>query len=317
MSKLRRIMIVLAIVAILVSGLGLTVSPASASSCTKYHTVQRGEWLAQIARYYGTTWQYLAQINHLANPSLIYPGQVLCVSMTGVPPAPPPPDDYYGYPTITILSVTKDTSVSIQANNLPANDIFKYYMGPPGTQGVGGVVVGTYETGKGGTKQYTFAIPAALKGDYTIAIWMISTKTGYYAYNWFYNNTGATPPPQPPPPQPPPPQPPPPAPPPPSGYTGYPYFFITSVVKNKSVTIQAYNLPPNDTFRVTMGPMHTQGIGGIQVATVESGKGGSKAFTFSIPAALAGSYQISIRMQSTVSPYYAYNWFYNNTVNDP
>jgi hypothetical protein len=62
-----------------------------------------------------------------------------------------------------------------------------------------------------------------------------------------------------------------------------------------------------------MGHMGTQGIGGYQVDTVNSGNGGSKQFTFNIPAQLKGSYKISIRMQSPSSGYYAYNWFYNNT----
>lgn len=129
---------------------------------------------------------------------------------------------------------------------------------------------------------------------------MESSTSGYFAYNWFYNNTtdGATQPPtdtQPP------------------GYSGYPTFNILSVVRDTSVKVQAYNLPPNDSFKVTMGPMGTKGVGGIKVDTVNSGNGGSKKFTFSIPASLKGSYKISIRMQSSTSGYFAYNWFYNNT----
>jgi len=63
--------------------------------------------------------------------------------------------------------------------------------------------------------------------------------------------------------------------------------------------------------------MGTQGIGGIKVDTINTGSGGSKKYTFSIPAALHGSYKISIRMQSPSSDYYAYNWFYNNTAGSP
>jgi lysozyme len=58
--------------------------------CTKYHTVKRGEYLVQIARLYGVSWRWLADINNLANPSRIYPGQVLCVqtgNSSGGPPA--------------------------------------------------------------------------------------------------------------------------------------------------------------------------------------------------------------------------------------
>lgn len=40
-----------------------------------YHTVTYGETLSGIAAKYGTTYQRLAQINGINNPSLIYPGQ--------------------------------------------------------------------------------------------------------------------------------------------------------------------------------------------------------------------------------------------------
>ncbi len=80
------------------------------------------------------------------------------------------------------------------------------------------------------------------------------------------------------------------------------------------VTVKTKNLPPNDSFNVLMGPMSTRGINGTKVDTVKSDTGGTKTFTFDIPKALRGSYQIAIRMQSnTGSGYFAFNWFYNNT----
>jgi putative chitinase len=45
--------------------------------CGQFHTVQRGETLSQIARWCGTSVQYLADINGLWNPSRIYVGQVI------------------------------------------------------------------------------------------------------------------------------------------------------------------------------------------------------------------------------------------------
>lgn len=41
------------------------------------HTVQAGETLSSIASRYGTTYVVLAQINNIANPNLIYVGQVI------------------------------------------------------------------------------------------------------------------------------------------------------------------------------------------------------------------------------------------------
>jgi hypothetical protein len=204
---------------------------------------------------------------------------------------------YSGIPTFSIVSVVKDSSVTIKAYNFPAGDTFTVTMGPFGTMGIGGIVVGTTNSGSGGTFTVSYSIPAALAGSYQIAIRLQSSSTGYYAYNWFYNNTtgGVVPPP------------------PPSGYTGYPWITISSVIRDGSVTIQAYNFPKNDSFTVTMGPYGSYGIGGIVVGTTTTGSNQSFTATYPIPAALAGSYQIAIRLQSSTSGYFAYNWFYNNT----
>lgn len=45
----------------------------------QYYTVVKGDTLSGIAAKYGTTWQWLAEVNGIANPNLIYPGQVLRV----------------------------------------------------------------------------------------------------------------------------------------------------------------------------------------------------------------------------------------------
>ena len=41
------------------------------------YTVKSGDTLSGIASRYGTTYQHLAQINGIANPNIIYPGQVI------------------------------------------------------------------------------------------------------------------------------------------------------------------------------------------------------------------------------------------------
>lgn len=311
MSISRKLLIVLALTSLMMVGMGFVTESAFASgTCTQYHTVKPGEYLVQIGRIYGVSWRYLADINHLANPSKIYPGQVLCVSVENGEPVPPPPvvpPGYSGYPTLSIVSVVRDDQVTVQTYNLTPNDIYTVTMGPMGTKGVGGIVVKKVETGSGGAKELTFDIPSALYGSYQISIRMQSPTSGYFAYNWFYNNTTGTggKPPEPP------------VDPVPPGYTGFPTFKILSVVRDDEVTVQAYNLTPNDEYVVTMGPMGTKGIGGIVVDKVDSGSGGSKQFTFDIPSALKGSYRISIRMQSPKTNYYAYNWFYNNTAVAP
>ncbi len=207
---------------------------------------------------------------------------------------------YYGYPYFYISAVVKDQTVTIQAYNFPANDSFRVTMGYYGSYGIGGVVVGFTETGAGGSFVATYTIPSTLAGQSRIAIRLQSPTSGYYAYNWFYNNTtGGTVTPTPPPVTP--------------SYTGYPYFFIAGVVRDQSVTINAYNFPPGDTFTVTMGPYGSYGIGGITAGTWTTDTGGAFTTTFNIPDQLDGSYRIAIRLYSPTSGYYAYNWFYNNT----
>jgi hypothetical protein len=177
--------------------------------------------------------------------------------------------NYTGFPTFSIVKVVEDDSVTIKTNNLPPNDSFVVTMGPMGTKGIDGDVVDTVDSGSGGSKQYTFDIPASLYGSYQISIRMESPTSGYFAYNWFYNSTSgaaqatATPgsSPTPGPTQPP-------------GYTGFPTFNILDVVQDTNVTVETKNLTPNDSFLVTMGPMGTRGVNGIVVDTVDSGSGG-------------------------------------------
>lgn len=56
-----------------------------------YYTVQPGDTLSEIAIKYGISWEYLAQINNLSDPNLIYPGQVLIINSSSsiIPPTKP------------------------------------------------------------------------------------------------------------------------------------------------------------------------------------------------------------------------------------
>jgi hypothetical protein len=202
---------------------------------------------------------------------------------------------YSGFPSFSIVSVVKDTSVKIKTYNLPPNDTFVVKMNYMGTRGVHGIEVATLNSGAGGVQTLEYSIPAALLGEYQIAIRLQSTSgSGYYAYNWFYNNTAAKPGSP--------------------GPTSSPTMKILAVQRNVNVTVRIYNLPANDEFKVLMNYMGTRGVGGYKVISLDTLSGGTQDHTFSIPAELAGLRQIAIRIQSkTGSGYYAYNWFYNNT----
>ena len=209
---------------------------------------------------------------------------------------------YTGIPTFKITNVVKDTSVTIETNNFPANQDFTATMGVIGTRGIGGIVVGSFNSDNGGTITQQFNIPAALQGMGTIAI---RTQTShlypYYAFNYFYNTDGNVPPPGG------------------SGqggvpYTGIPTISITSIIRNVEVTFQTHNYPANQVFQVTMGPIGTRGINGTAVGQFPSGNGGSFPVTVPIPASLADANQISIRAQTShLNPFFSYNYFFNTT----
>ena len=209
-----------------------------------------------------------------------------------------PVPGFTGIPTFSIKSVDKDSSVTVKTSNFPANTTFTVRMGEFGTLGVGGTVVGSTDSGSGGSFKATYDIPDWLKGEAKIAIRMDATSGGYFAYNWFWNNTsdvtpGPTSTPGP-------------------VYTGIPTFSIQSVVRNNTVTIKAKNFPPDLTFTVRMGAFGTAGIGGTVVGSTDSGSGGSFTATYDIPDGLQGLSQIAIRMNAP-NGYFAYNWFWNNT----
>jgi len=95
MKKLRLLVPLATIATVLL----LLIAPAGAlaasdqtmsagSSCVQWHYVQCGQTLASIARMYGTSVAYLAAINGIANPNVIYAGQSLCVRRSAPPPPP-------------------------------------------------------------------------------------------------------------------------------------------------------------------------------------------------------------------------------------
>jgi hypothetical protein len=95
----------------------------------------------------------------------------------------------WGIPTIWIASVKRNQSVTFTTHNFPPNMDFQVRMGPMGTMGIGGYVVDTFNSGAGGTMTVTVPIPAALANSPQISIRTQNNWSGYYSYNWFFNNT--------------------------------------------------------------------------------------------------------------------------------
>lgn len=204
---------------------------------------------------------------------------------------------YSGYPTFSIVSVVKDKSVTIRTNNFPANDNFKILMNYMGTRGINGIKVGSISSGSGGSFSATFNIPSKLKGEYQISIRLQSTTgSGYYAYNWFYNNTGKS-------------------------TTKSIYGIsvnnnfvirITKVVKDKSITFTAYNLPVKDAFKILIYKSGTKITNADRVGEFSTGDGHTRTFTVEIPASLKGKSILYLRLQNlTGSGLYSETSFYN------
>ncbi|MGB7876015.1 MAG: hypothetical protein WBL25_16660, partial [Anaerolineales bacterium] len=121
-------------------------------------------------------------------------GFVQTIPVTGPNPTPvvsPPAPAPAVIPTIAILSVVEDESVTIRANNYPANTKFDVFMGKMGTNGVNGIKVDSINSRNGGTFTATFEIPRKLRGEDQIAI-RLEGSSGYYSYNWFKNITNDT-----------------------------------------------------------------------------------------------------------------------------
>ena len=192
-----------------------------------------------------------------------------------------------------------DSTVTITTANFPANDTFNVLMNTYGTLGIGGTLVTTVNSGSGGSLSFTFNIPSGLHGLNKIAIRLESPTSGFFSYNWFYNNTS-------------------------SGTTTgtgttttttnevVPVFWIDSVSKDNTVTIHTTSLASGITYDVYMNTFGTAGIGGTIVDTVTSA-GGVQTFTFTIPSGLHGLSRIAIRLVSPTSGFFGYNWFWNST----
>lgn len=205
-------------------------------------------------------------------------------------------------PFTNVLNVVPDGEVTLQVFNFPPDKEFIVKMGPMGTRGINGFVIGTQTSGEGGSFIATYPIPPQLYGSDMIAIRMESTTSDHFVYDYFQNKDGfsfdaSTDP-----------------------SNGdwvlvagtYPNTKIVGVSKGTSVTVSGSNFTRNDTYTVRIGAIGTQGVGGIVVDTYSTGSASTFTATFAIPASLQGASRLAIRFESNNTPYYAYDWFYNS-----
>lgn len=60
-------------------GQEIRIDGTAPSTSAEYYTIQPGDTLSGIAANYGTTWQWLAEVNGISDPNLIFPGNTIRV----------------------------------------------------------------------------------------------------------------------------------------------------------------------------------------------------------------------------------------------
>jgi LysM repeat protein len=91
-SKIARPGIILSILILVLAVVAsATPRPTAAQSGGTTHTVQAGENLFRIALRYGYTAEYLASVNGITDPTMIYVGQVLIIPDSAAPAVPTDP----------------------------------------------------------------------------------------------------------------------------------------------------------------------------------------------------------------------------------
>lgn len=196
-------------------------------------------------------------------------------------------------PNISILGVKANESVTVRTQDFPANVNFTVRMDVAGNLGIDGIVVKEINSGKGGSFDATFSIPAELRNVKTIAI-RFESAAGYFAYDWFNNRTWGTTSTD--------------------GTTipvtgGKPYIRFAGVKSNDSVTVDAFNFPANVNFTVRVGPYYTFFRDYVIVTTINSGAGGSFTFTINLPDVVEDVEMVTVRLDG--GGRYAYNAFKN------
>ena len=122
----RRAVFVILVLSLMALALPATTQASGWGSCAQWHTVQRGQTLSGIARYYGTSIWTLRELNGIANVNRIYWGQSLCVR-------PPTPSGWayivqYG-DTLARIGQRYGVSVWALAQNNGIQNINRIYAG--------------------------------------------------------------------------------------------------------------------------------------------------------------------------------------------
>lgn len=279
MKPLKQVLLILTAISISIGLVLSTNQPAFAAvktpeKCTRWHTVQKGEYLSKIADQYDTNWYTLAEINQLANPSLIFAGNKLCIfhsDFSGSSPVDTPTTSTKA--SVVATSVKEDQAVTLQGKNLVADARYNVSLGKFKNDQEIGYSVGSVYTNKDGAFTTTVTIPKKLYDVLKIRA-SLTDKLGKTTSNWFINATskGNT------------------------GGIGSPNLEIDvhSVKRGNWVKIETANLPANVSFNVYMNRSGANENKAIYVGTLRNSKAGKVLATYEIPANLKDRSKLEI-----------------------
>ncbi len=268
-------------------------APGPVTGCRQVHTVKPGDYITRIADIYGVNWRALADLNRLEDASLIFPGNVLCISTTSADnvSAGIIPTSSAGI-QVFAASVVEDQTVTLQGRGLAAETMYTVYMSNYKVQHATTYLAGTVLTDKNGAFTRTLALPKQMI-DVPMVRVSLANSRGVFTANWFFNTTASGN----------------------TGGVGTPAITLTvdQVKKDGWVKITASNLPQNVTFDVFMGKAGSQGLDGVYVGKMIAAKSGRVSATFQIPEELWGRSRLDISLQSNAMLMATLQQFENKT----
>jgi LysM repeat protein len=89
------VFVVIVLLALPMAASAETAQTAGGSGCAQFYKIKYGDTLSKIAQAYGTSVNYLASLNGIANPNYIIAGTTICVKAKPAPPPPPHQGGFY------------------------------------------------------------------------------------------------------------------------------------------------------------------------------------------------------------------------------
>ena len=213
------------------------------------------------------------------------------------------PSSLSSAPYFVVNRVETNGYVFISLYNFPSDSEVKVYMGSYGTLGIGGAMVGSFNSSS--ASEFRVEMATLVFNQYRVAIRVEAPAEGIYLSGSFINSpygttsttttttttttTYGT-----------------------GGPITVPTLEIVTVDPDVAVTVRTHNFPVGDTFDALMDEYGTLAVNGYVMKTVKT-TAASELFTVDIPTELKGQDRLAIRFTSDASGYYSYDWFTNKS----